>query len=73
MTGRRANSGAALVLVLWLVAALSLVVLASARGIRQQTQNVGFGLARMRAESVLDAAIQLTAQRLTADKKLGAY
>ena len=72
MTGRRANSGAALVLVLWLVAALSLVVLASARGIRQQTQNVGFGLARMRAESVLDAAIQLTAQRLTADKKLGA-
>ncbi len=72
MTGRRANSGAALVLVLWLVAALSLVVLASARGIRQQTQNVGFGLGRMRAESVLDAAIQLTAQRLTADKKLGA-
>ncbi|MGP1691119.1 MAG: general secretion pathway protein GspK [Giesbergeria sp.] len=72
MTRRPANSGAALVLVLWLVAALSLVVLASAHGIRQQTQNVGFGLARMRAESVLDAAIQLTAQRLTADKRLGA-
>lgn len=73
MTARRdAHSGAALVLVLWLVAALSLVVLASAHGIRQQTQNVGFGLARMRAESVLDAAIQLTAQRLTADKGLGA-
>lgn len=69
---RGTNSGAALVLVLWLVAALSLVVLASAYGIRQQTQYVGLGLARMRAELVLDAAIQLMAQRLTADKALGA-
>lgn len=72
MKRRSPNSGAALVLVLWLVAALSLVVLASAHGIRQQTQNVGFSLSRMRAESVLDAAIQLTAQRLTIDKTFGA-
>ncbi|MGP1693607.1 MAG: general secretion pathway protein GspK, partial [Giesbergeria sp.] len=71
MTGRRVYRGAALVLVLWVVAALSLIVLASARGIRQQTQNVGFGLERIRAESVLDAALQLAAQRLMADKTLG--
>ncbi|MBW7831904.1 MAG: general secretion pathway protein GspK [Simplicispira suum] len=71
MTSKRVNSGAALVLVLWLVAALSLVVLASAHGIRQQTQNIGFSLARMRAESVLDAAIQLAAQRMIAEKGLG--
>jgi len=72
MGRRKAQAGAALVLVLWLVAALSLVVLASAHGIRQQTQNVGLGLARMRAEAVLDAAIALAAQRLTADKRLAA-
>ena len=72
MGRRKAQAGAALVLVLWLVAALSLVVLASAHGIRQQTQNVDLGLARMRAEAVLDAAIALAAQRLTADKRLAA-
>ena len=72
MGRRKAQAGAALVLVLWLVAALSLVVLASAHGIRQQTQNIGLGLARMRAEAVLDAAIALAAQRLTADKRLAA-
>jgi general secretion pathway protein K len=73
MRARREHLGAALILVLWLVAALSLVVLASARGLRQQTQNVGFDLSRLRAESVLDAAIQITAQRMSADKKLGAH
>lgn len=61
-------TGAALVLVLWLVAALSLTVLAAAQGMRQQTQHVGLGLERLRIESVLDAALQLTAQRLQAGK-----
>lgn len=61
--------GAALVLVLWLVAALSLTVLAAAQGMRQQTQHVGLGLERLRAESVLDAALQLAAQRLQAGKE----
>jgi len=62
------ETGAALVLVLWLVAALSLTVLAAAQGMRQQTQHVGLGLERLRAESVLDAALQLAAQRLQVEK-----
>lgn len=65
---KRGDSGTALVLVLWLVAALSLVVLASAHGIRMQTQRVGLGLERMRVESVLDAALQITTQKLHAEK-----
>lgn len=64
----KGNKGTALILVLWLVAALSLVVLASAHGIRQQTRQVGLGLERLRSESVLDAALQLAAQRLLAEK-----
>lgn len=60
--------GAALIMVLWLVAALSLVVLAGARGVRQQTQRTTLDLERLRAESVLDAAIQLSAQRLLLDR-----
>lgn len=56
--------GAALVLVLWLMAALSLTVMAAAHGVRQQTQHVGLALERLRVESVLDGALQLTAQRL---------
>jgi general secretion pathway protein K len=62
------SRGAALILVLWLVASLSLVVMASARGIRLQTQRTALDLERLRAESVLDAALQLTAQRMLADK-----
>jgi len=60
--------GAALIMVLWLVAALSLVVLAGAQGVRQQIQRTALDLERLRAESVLDAAIQLTAQRLLLDR-----
>lgn len=56
--------GAALVLVLWLMTALSLVVLASARGIRMQTQRVAVELERMRSQQLLDAALQLGIQRL---------
>lgn len=64
----RIHRGAALILVLWLVASLSLVVMASARGIRLQTQRTALDLERLRAETMLDAAMQLTAQRLLADK-----
>ncbi|WP_235511607.1 general secretion pathway protein GspK [Acidovorax sp. Root568] len=56
---------------LWLVAALSLVVMASARSVRQQTQRVGLDLERMRVESVLDSAIELTAQQMLADRNAG--
>lgn len=68
MIGFRNNRGAALILVLWLVAALSLVVLASAQGIRQQTRNTAASLERLRSEAILDAAMQLTAQQLWAEK-----
>ena len=64
----RASRGAALILVLWLVASLSLVVLAGAQGLRQQTQRTALDLERLRAESVLDAGVQLTAQRLLQEK-----
>ena len=64
----RASRGAALILVLWLVASLSLVVLAGAQGLRQQTQRMALDLERLRAESVLDAGVQLTAQRLLQEK-----
>lgn len=72
MSLRRKHTGMALVLVLWLVAALSLVVLASAHGIRQQTRHVGMSLERLRSESVLDAALQLVAQQLLAEKSVAA-
>lgn len=62
------SAGAALVLVLWLVAALSLTVLAGANGMRQQTQHAGLALERLRAEAVLDGALQLVAQRLMAER-----
>ncbi|HRL97890.1 MAG TPA: type II secretion system protein GspK [Acidovorax sp.] len=67
----RQITGAALILVLWLVAALSLVVLAGAQGVRQQAQRGTLDLERLRTESVLDAAIQVVAQRLLVDKGQG--
>jgi general secretion pathway protein K len=62
------NHGAALILVLWLVASLSLVVLAGAKGARLQTQRTALDLERLRAESVMDASLQLVTQRLLIDK-----
>jgi general secretion pathway protein K len=64
----RRSRGAALILVLWLVASLSLVVMASARGVRQQTQLAALDLERMRSETVLDAGIQLAVQRVMSEK-----
>lgn len=62
-TQRRTRTrGAALILVLWLVAALSLTVLAGVRNVRQHTQGSGLDMERMRAEAVLDAARQLAMQ-----------
>ena len=66
--GHRGSNGAALILVLWLVASLSLVVMASARSVRLQTQHTALEVERMRSESTLDAAIELTLQRMMSDK-----
>lgn len=71
MCRRRRGRGAALILVLWLVAALALVVLAGAQGIRLQTQRMDIELERMRIEPLLDAAVQLSAQRLIIDPQAG--
>lgn len=65
---RHRSTGATLVLVLWLVAALSLTVLAGAKGMRQQTQHAALALERLRAEAVLDGALQLVAQRLVLER-----
>lgn len=59
--------GAALILVLWLVAALSLTVLAGVRSVRQHNQHGSVDLERLRVEPVLDAARQLAVQALIAD------
>jgi general secretion pathway protein K len=73
MITNKRPTGSALVLVLWLVAAMSLVVLAGVRGIRSQSRSVGLELERIRSEAILDGALQLTAQRLMigADKSPG--
>lgn len=63
--GTRRRRGAALILVLWLVAALSLTVLAGMRSVRQQTQRAGIDLQRLRVEPVLDAARQIAMQAWT--------
>lgn len=64
------QDGAALILVLWLIVALSLVVLAGVRGVRVHTQRSAFELDRMRAQAVLDAAIQVTVRTLLEDRTL---
>ena len=75
MKGDRQNAakakGMALLLVLWLVAAMSLVVVASVKGIRQHTQLVSLDQGKLRAEVILDGAIQLVAQQMVFDKTLG--
>lgn len=70
MRPMRVQRGMALVLVLWLVAALSLVVLAGVKGVRQQTRSAGMDIERLRAEVKLDAVLQLAAQRLLAERQL---
>jgi len=56
--------GAALILVLWLVAALALVVTAGARAVGGHTRLTAIDLERLRAEAALDGAIALFAQHL---------
>lgn len=70
MSSMRVHRGMALVLVLWLVAALSLVVLAGVKGVRQQTRSAGMDIERLRAEVKLDAVLQLAAQRLLVERQL---
>lgn len=71
--GGRNGRGTALVLVLWLMAALSLLVLVSANSIRQQTQRVSIDLERLRMELALDTALQLGVQNLMADRAAGSF
>ncbi len=70
MNGVRQARGAALILVLWLVAALSLVVLAGARGARLHTQRVAVDVEQLRAQSDLDAAVQMVAVQLMQERAL---
>jgi len=63
MKATRTQRGSALILVLWFMAALSLLVLVGAHSTRQQTQRMAVDLERLHMELVLDAALQLGAQR----------
>ena len=60
--------GMALIAVLWLVAALSLMVTGVSGVVRQETKMVGVAKDRIYARSVGDAAIILTLQQLAAQK-----
>jgi len=60
----RHRRGAALIVVLWLVAGLSLLVLAGARSTREHTRLAALHIERLRAQAILDGAIGLLAQRL---------
>ena len=62
--------GSALILVLWLVAALSLVVLSGAKNVRFQTRSIASSMNQLRVEAVLDGAMQLAVQRLQATQSL---
>jgi len=64
----RRHHGSALILVLWFMAALSLLVLVGAHSIRQQTQSMAVDLERLQMELVLDAAVQLGTQRYMATR-----
>jgi len=70
----RQHHGSALILVLWFMAALSLLVLVGAHSIRQQTQRMAVDLERLQMELLLDAALQLGAQRHMATREnAGSY
>lgn len=56
--------GAALMVVLWLVAGLALVVAASTRSVSGHVRLAAVELERLRAEAVLDGALAIVAQRL---------
>lgn len=58
------HRGAALILVLWMVAALTMVVASGMSVFRVQIQDASRHLDRMRMDAVANAGIQLTAQHL---------
>lgn len=63
--------GAALVLVLWVVAGLSLVVLAGAHSMSSYARLASIELERLRSEAVLDSAISIFAQSLKGQPEVG--
>ena len=64
----RPQQGMALIAVLWLVAALSLMVTGMSGVVRQETRMVGVAKDRVSAQAVGDAALMLVLQQLSADR-----
>ena len=73
MLRRSSRRGAALILVLWLVAALSLSVLAGSRSVRQYTRATDIDLERIQAGLVLDAARSIAMQAWLGAGARGGY
>ena len=68
MRSKSPNRGMALIAVLWLVAALSLMVTGVSGVVRQEVKMVGLAKDRVSAQAVGDAAIALTLQQLVVQK-----
>lgn len=64
------SRGMALVMVLWIVAALTLVVLAGSEGMKKRSQWIGLDLERLRADILLESATQIIAGHLVAQPNL---
>ena len=64
----RKQHGMALIAVLWLVAALSLMVTGVSGVVRQETRMVGVAKDRVTAQAVGDAALMLVLQKLSAER-----
>ena len=65
---KRSQQGMALIAVLWLVAALSLMVTGVSGVVRQETRVVSTAKDRVTAQAAGDAAIALVLQQLTAER-----
>ena len=66
--GRHQQQGMALIAVLWLVAALSLMVTGVSGVVRQETRMLGVAKDRVTAQALGDAAVILVLQKLSAER-----
>lgn len=64
------SSGAALLLVLWLVAAMSLIVLSASKHVRFKTRDMAIHLEQLKATPVLDGVVQLVSGQLLKSKEI---